>query len=98
MKVYLNNYRHHCLSPFTMIDYLFFWTAWSKCHSDKSWARALRNSETGGNWSDRPDWVEVWSEHLMPISKFIQTILDSIHPKIDFVKIDLARCIYLWRN
>jgi len=32
--------------------------------------------------------VEVWSEHLMPISKFIQTILDWIHPKIDFVKID----------
>ena len=88
MKVYLNNYRHHWLSPFTMIDYLFFWTAWSKCHRDKSWARALSNSETGGNWSDRPDWVEVWSEHLMPISKFIQTILDWIHPKIDFVKID----------
>jgi hypothetical protein len=71
-----------------MIDYLFFWTAWSKCHRDKSWARALSNSETGGNWADRPDWVEVWSEHLMPISKFIQTILDWIHPKIDFVKID----------
>ena len=88
MKVYLNNYRHHWLSPFTMIDYLFFWTAWSKCHRDKSWARALSNSETGGNWSDRPDWVEGWSEHLMPISKFIQTILDWIHPKIDFVKID----------
>jgi hypothetical protein len=71
-----------------MIDYLFFWTAWSKCHRDKSWARALSNSETGGNWADRPDWVDVWSEHLMPISKFIQTILDWIHPKIDFVKID----------
>jgi hypothetical protein len=71
-----------------MIDYLFFWTAWSKCHRDKSWDRVLSNSETGGNWSDRPDWVEVWSEHLMPISKFIQTILDWIHPKIDFVKID----------
>jgi len=69
-----------------MIDYLFFWTAWSKCHRDKSWARALSNSETGGNCANRPDWVDVWSEHLMPIS--IQTILDSIHPKIDFVKID----------
>jgi len=88
MKVFLNNYRHHWLSPYTMIDYLFFWTAWSKCHRDKSWDRVLSNSETGGNWSDRPDWVEVWSEHLMPISKFIQTILDWIHPKIDFVKID----------
>ena len=88
MKVFLNNYRHHWLSPYTMIDYLFFWTAWSKCHRDKSWARVLSNSETGGNWTDRPDWVEVWSEHLMPISKFIQTILDWIHPKIDFVKID----------
>jgi len=24
MKVYLNNYRHHWLSPYTIIDCLFF--------------------------------------------------------------------------
>ena len=35
MKVYLNNYRHHWLSPYTIIDYLFFWTDWSHCHLPK---------------------------------------------------------------
>ena len=42
MKVYLNNYRHHWLSPYTIIDYLFFWTDWSHCHRDKSLARVMR--------------------------------------------------------
>ena len=41
-----------------------------------------------GTWTDRPDWVESWTDRLVPISKFIQKILDWIHPKIDFVKID----------
>ena len=88
MKVYINNYRHHWLSPYTMIDYLFFWKDWSKCHRDKSLSRALRYSETDDGWSDRPDWVEAWSERLVPISKSIQMMLDWINPKIDYVKID----------
>ena len=45
MKVYLNNYRHHWLSPYTIIDYLFFWTDWSHCHRDKSLARVMSNLE-----------------------------------------------------
>lgn len=88
MKVYFNNYRNHWLSPYTMVDYLFFWTDWSKCHRDKSLIRALSCSEMDGTWTDRPDWVERWTDRLVPISKFIQKILDWIHPKIDFVKID----------
>ena len=88
MKVYFNNYRHHWLSPYTIIDYLFFWTDWSKCHRDKSVIGALSCSEMDGTWTDRPDWVESWTDRLVPISKFIQKILDWIHPKIDFVKID----------
>jgi hypothetical protein len=88
MKVYFNNYRHHWLSPYTMVDYLFFWTDWSKCHRDKSLIRALSCSKMDGTWTDRPDWVDGWTERLVPISKFIQKVLDWIHPKIDFVKID----------
>ena len=88
MKVYFNNYRHHWLSPHTMVDYLFFWTDWSKCHRDKSLNRALSCPEMDGTCTDRPDWVESWTDRLVPISKFIQKILDWIHPKIDFVKID----------
>mgnify|MGYP003343245927 FL=1 len=33
-------------------------------------------------------WVEKWSDRLTPISKAIQAVLDFIHPKIDFVKLD----------
>lgn len=32
--------------------------------------------------------IEKWADRLEPISKAIQTVLDFIHPKIDYVKID----------
>lgn len=63
MKIYINKYRDHWLSPHTMIGYLFFWT-------------------------DRPKWAEACCESLVPFSRAIQKILDFIHPKIDYVKID----------
>ena len=88
MKVYLNNYRHHWLSPYTIIDCLFFWTDWSHCHRDKSLARVVSNLEHESIWIERPAWVERWSDLLEPFSRVIQKILDWIHPKIDFVKID----------
>jgi hypothetical protein len=88
MKVYLSNYRHHWISPYTLIDYLFFWTKWSKCHRDKSLARALSNLEDDSTWSDRPDWVEKWHDRIAPLSEGIQKTLDLIHPKIDYVKVD----------
>jgi hypothetical protein len=88
MKVYLSNYRHHWFSPYTLIDYFFFWTKWSKCHRDQSLARALSNSEDESTWTDRPDWVEKWHDRLAPLSVAIQKTLDLIHPKIDYVKVD----------
>jgi hypothetical protein len=88
MKVYLSNYRHHWFSPYTLIDYLFFWTKWSKCHRDQSLARALANSEDESTWTVRPDWVEKWHDRLAPLSVAIQKTLDLIHPKIDYVKVD----------
>ncbi len=68
MKIYINKYRDHWFSPYTMIDYLFFWTDRHK--------------------SDRPKWAEAWCERLVPLSRAIQKLLDWIHPKIDYVKID----------
>lgn len=88
MKVYLSNYRHHWFSSFTLIDYLFFWTKWSRCHRDQSLARALSNSGEESTWTDRPDWVEKWHDRLTPLSVAIQKTLDLIHPKIDYVKVD----------
>ena len=33
-------------------------------------------------------WVEKWSSRIEPFSKAVQKILDTIHPKVDYVKID----------
>lgn len=33
-------------------------------------------------------WVEKWSDRLLPFCKAYQKVLDTIHPKIDYVKID----------
>lgn len=88
MKVYLSNYRHHWFSPYALLDHLFFWTEWSKCHRDKSLDRALSISEDESTWTDRPDWVEKWHDRLAPLSVAIQKTLDLIHPKIDYVKVD----------
>lgn len=33
-------------------------------------------------------WVEKWSNRILPLSKAYQKIMDKIHPKIDYVKID----------
>jgi len=85
MKVYISNYRNHWYSPSTWFDYLFFWTDWSRCHRDKSVASALDEDRA---WTDRPDWVEQWSDRLMPVSRAIQWFMDLVHPKIDYVRID----------
>jgi hypothetical protein len=84
MKVYISKYRDHWISPYTMLDYAFFWTDWSKCSRD----RRIRSLEEESKYVERPDWVERWSDRLEPISHAIQWILDRVHPKIDYVKID----------
>lgn len=84
MKVYLSNYRSHWISPYTILDYMFFWTKWSKCSRDK---RAYTYPEPD-DWVDPPAWVEKWSDRLTPISIFIQKVLDKIHPQIKYVKVD----------
>jgi len=37
---------------------------------------------------ERPDWCDRWADRLEPLSHAIQWVLDRVHPKIDFVKID----------
>ena len=84
MKVYISKYRDHWISPYTMLDYAFFWTDWSKCSRDKS----IRSIEEERKYIERPEWCERWSDYLTPISRAIQWVLDRVHPKIDYVKID----------
>jgi hypothetical protein len=82
MKVYISNYRYHWYSPYTWIDYAFFWTDWSKCSRNRY---ALIGDE---KYIEHPAWVDKVADFLNPISVAIQTILDKIHPPIRYVKID----------
>ena len=66
MKVYLSKYRYHWISPYKVIEKVFFW-------------REIDYDEP---------IIEKLSNLILPIAKGIQAVLDFIHPKIDYVKID----------
>jgi hypothetical protein len=84
MKIYIGKPRYHWISPYTMLDYAFFWTDWSKCARDNS----IRSLEEESTYVERPDWCEKWSDRLTPISRAINWVLDRVHPEINLVKID----------
>ena len=84
MKIYIGKPRDHWISPYTMLDYAFFWTDWSKCSRD----RRIRSLEEERDYVDHPEWVERWSDRLTPISRAIQWVWDRVHPSINYVKID----------
>ena len=87
MKVYISGYRDHWISPYTMLDYAFFWTDWSKCARDKTVIRSLEE-ERKHKYIERPEWTERWSDRLTPVSRAIQWVWDRVHPAIKYVKID----------
>jgi len=66
MKVYLSKYRYHWLSPYTILEKVFFW-------------REIEYDEP---------IIDKWSDRLTPFCQGIQSVLDFIHPKINYVKID----------
>jgi hypothetical protein len=83
MKIYLGKPRYHWINPQRFLDYIFFWTDWSKYSRDpynKRWD-PMRGVDT-------PKWVDDVSDRLMFISKGIQWVLDKIHPEVNYVKID----------
>lgn len=84
MKVYISKYRDHWISPYTMLDYVFFWTDWSKCSRD----RRIRSLEEERNYVEHPEWVDRWADRLTPISRAIQWVGERIYPRIEYVKID----------
>jgi len=81
MKIYLSNYRYHWISPYTILEYIFFWTDWSKCGRNKG---VIEDKD----YVDHPEWVERWANRITPISTAIRVVLDFIHPPIKYVKID----------
>lgn len=88
MKIYINSYRDHWISPYTIIDRVFWWTDWSRCHR---WS--LKDSlddelRPRSRFVERPEWAERWADRFMPLSLGLQYLLDLVHPKINYVHID----------
>jgi hypothetical protein len=81
MKAYLSNYRNHWISPYTIIDYVFFWTDWSKCSRN-------RHIVDDKDWIDHPKWVDEATKYLDPFCCGIRWVLDLVHPRFNYVKID----------
>ena len=81
MKVIMNGYPNHWISPYTVIDYAFFWTDWSKCHRDKGIVEDK-------DFVDRPEWTEKWANHLAPFCEGLKKVRQVINPEIRYVKID----------
>jgi hypothetical protein len=66
MKVYISNYRNHWLSPYIILEKVFFW-------------REIDYDEPK---------IEKWADRLNPLCVALQNVLDFIHPRINYVKID----------
>ena len=69
MKVYINKYKDHWVSPYTMLDYIFFWKDWSKCSRSWKLEDSLNDDievTKGGKsrYIECPDWVEIGRAHV----------------------------------
>ena len=81
MKVYLNGYKDHWISPITIVDYLFFWTDWSKCSRNKGFI-------DDKDWVDSPEWADKLAKKLNWISTTIKWVWSKFDRPIRYVKID----------
>ena len=81
MKIYKSNYRDHWISPYTVLEYMFFWTAWSKCGRNKG---VIEDKD----YVDHPAWVERVTGYIEPACQAIKWVLDLVHPQINIIKID----------
>ena len=74
MKVYISSYRNHWLSPYHILEFVCFWE---------------KTNDVFYNLEDKPNApYEKWVNFLDPICKVIAKVLDVIHPKVNYVKID----------
>ncbi len=93
----MNKYRSHWLSPYTILTKVLFW-------EDEDEIYGLKRKQVGdGVYMSGIDWLKSNGDEryedtkpyiafllkvLEPISSVLMKILDKIHPKIDYVKID----------
>ena len=57
MKIYISNYRYHWISPYTIIENIFFWTDWSKCGRNKG---VIEDKD----YVDHPAWVNKLADKI----------------------------------
>jgi hypothetical protein len=81
MKIYKSNYRDHWISPYTVLEYVFFWTAWSKCGRNRG---VIEDKD----YVDHPPWVERATDYIKPACQAIKWVLDLVHPQINYIRID----------
>jgi hypothetical protein len=81
MKIYKSCYRNHWFSPYTVLEYMFFWTAWSKCGRN-------RGVIADEDYVDHPAWVERVSGYIEPVCQAVKWVLDLVHPPINYIRID----------
>ena len=81
MKIYKSNYRNHWISPFTVLEYVFFWTAWSKCGRNRG---VIEDKD----YVDHPAWVESATKYIEPACRAVKWVLDLVHPQINIIRID----------
>jgi hypothetical protein len=77
----MNGYPDHWISPYKIIEAIFFWTDWSKCGRD-------RGIVEDKDFVDHPAWVDQWARYLDPVCQVIKFVRSVIHPQIRMVKID----------
>lgn len=74
MKVYKNRYRDHWISPYTILKTVCFWEP---------------DEDVFYNHENKPNApYQRWIKVLTPICRAVQRVLDTVHPKIDYVHID----------
>lgn len=74
MKVYISKYRNHWLSPYTILKAVCFWE---------------KDDSVFYNIEDIPGHkYEKWINRISVVTSFIMKVMDAIHPKVDYVKID----------
>ena len=81
MKVYMNGYPDHWISPYKILEAIFFWTDWSKCGRD-------RGIVEDKDFVDHPAWVDQLARYLDPACQVIKHVRSVLHPQIRWVKID----------
>ena len=74
MKIYKSNYRDHWLSPYIILEKICFWE---------------KENDVFYNFENKPNHTyDKIADLLKPVCNLIKWVLDFVHPRINYVKID----------